>query len=51
MAPPRNPVPNVRRLFTLAPADVLALAALRARWGLASDAAVVRKIIREAVKV
>jgi len=42
---------NIRRVFTLSPADVEALEKLRAALGLRSHAAVVRKLVRDAAKV
>jgi hypothetical protein len=47
---PPSPIKNVRRIFTMSPDDALKLAELRERLELASDAAVVRKLIREAFK-
>lgn len=50
MGRPPNPVPNVRRIFTMSPDDARLLSELREALGLPSDAAVVRKLIREAAK-
>ena len=44
-----NPVPNVRRIFTMSPDDALKLKAL-AESARHSEAQVVRKLIREAAK-
>ena len=45
-----NPIPNTRRIFTLTPEDAAKLVELRDRYELTSDAAVIRKLIREAHK-
>lgn len=45
-----NPIPNTRRIFTMSPDDALKLAKLREAYGLASDAAVIRKLLRAAAK-
>lgn len=45
-----NPIPNTRRIFTLTPEDAAKLVELREKLELASDAAVIRKLIREAHK-
>lgn len=45
-----NPIPNTRRIFTLTPEDAAMLVRLREALGLKSDAAVIRKLIREAHK-
>lgn len=50
MGRPPNPIKNPRRIFTLSPEDAAKLVALRQGYGLGSDAAVIRKLIREAAK-
>ena len=50
MGRPPSPIKNVRRIFTLSPADEAKLQALRESMGLRSDASVIRKLIREAAK-
>lgn len=50
MGRPPSPIRNVRRIFTMTPDDAVLLAALREKLGLSSEAAVVRKLLREAAK-
>lgn len=50
MGRPPSPIKNVRRIFTMSPEDADKLAKLREAMGLKSDAAVVRKLLREAAK-
>ena len=50
MGRPPNPIPNVRRIFTLRPSDVEMLARLREALNLPSEAAVVRWLIRDAAR-
>ena len=45
-----NPVPNVRRIFTMRPDDAVKLSDLREKLGMTSEAAVLRYLIREAHK-
>jgi hypothetical protein len=47
---PPSPIKNVRRIFTMSPDDALKLAELREVYGLASEAAVIRKLLREAAR-
>lgn len=50
MGRPPSPIKNVRRIFTMSPEDADKLAKLREALGLKSDAAVIRKLVREAAK-
>lgn len=50
MGRPPSPIKNVRRIFTMTPGDAEKLAKLREALGLKSDAAVIRKLVREAAK-
>lgn len=50
MGRPPSLIKNVRRIFTMSPEDSEKLAKLRETLGLRSDAAVIRKLVREAAK-
>jgi hypothetical protein len=49
MAPRKTGV-SPRRSYSLSPADLATIEALREKWGLKSDAAVIRKLVRNAAR-